>query len=71
MYTPQHSHHPPWMNESSHIQPVPHNPAAPFQPSSKLDRKRQAQQWIEKILGYNLPTNDLQYDLQDGVLLCQ
>ncbi|KAG2184925.1 hypothetical protein INT43_000838 [Umbelopsis isabellina] len=35
-----------------------------------LDSTWEAQQWIEKVLGYNLPTNDLRYDLQDGVLLC-
>jgi hypothetical protein len=66
MYTLQQSH-PPWTNDSS--QPSTLHQNTP--PNSKLDRKRQAQQWIEKILGYHLPTDDLQYDLQDGVLLCQ
>ncbi|KAI8580434.1 hypothetical protein K450DRAFT_237000 [Umbelopsis ramanniana AG] len=66
MYTPQQSH-PPWINDSSQTSTLQHSTP----PNSKLDRKRQAQQWIEKILGYHLPTDDLQYDLQDGVLLCQ
>jgi hypothetical protein len=50
----------------THQQPIP-----TFHSLSNLDTRQEAQRWIEIILGYKLPTNDLQYDLQDGVLLCQ